>query len=271
MPRSARGSPPASPSSCASAATASPPGFVGTPLVTDALTDGRAPLRRRAPAAADRVPVVALPRDDGRDHGVGALGQPAARRLGQPRRDDLVQPLRARRGRRLAAPHGRGPRARCPRLPPHPHRAAAARRRSTTRRARHLTPYGPASVAWHREATGCRGHGRGAAEHRRRSSTCRAPTPAVVGSGRHEWRFTERSRMPRAAARSTSTRRAPPSSTTPRRTARCSTRSPRRPRRAEAVRADTVWAEGRPLARRAHVHPAGRARRRRARPRAATS
>ena len=33
-----------------------------------------------------RVPVVALPGDDGRDDDLGALGQPAARRHGQPRR-----------------------------------------------------------------------------------------------------------------------------------------------------------------------------------------
>ena len=152
---------------------------------------GGTPLRRRAPAAADRVPVVALPRDDGRDHGVGALGQPAARRLGEPRRDDLVQPLRARRGRRLAAPHGRGPRTGCPRLPPHPDRAAAARRagararRRTARRtarppspgaARATTVVVTAEVPPNTEAV----------------VDLPGSTPFVVGSGRHEWRFAER-------------------------------------------------------------------------------
>ena len=54
-------------------------GFVGTPLVTDALTDGGLPRRSRPAAAADREPVVAVPGHDGRDHDLGALGQPAAR------------------------------------------------------------------------------------------------------------------------------------------------------------------------------------------------
>ena len=41
--------------------------------------------RRRLPAAApDRLPVVAVRGDDGRDDGLGALGQPARRRLDQP-------------------------------------------------------------------------------------------------------------------------------------------------------------------------------------------
>ena len=82
----------------------------------------RADARRRArhrlpPAAAARVPVLAVPGDDGRDDDLGALGQPAPGRHGQPGRDDLVQPLRARRGRRLAAPHRRRPRAGRARLP----------------------------------------------------------------------------------------------------------------------------------------------------------
>ena len=53
---------------------------------------------------------MALPGDHGRDDDLGALGLHAPGRLDQPRRDDVVQPLRARRGRRLAAPHGRRPR-----------------------------------------------------------------------------------------------------------------------------------------------------------------
>ena len=55
-------------------------GFVGTPLIADALTDA-GDLDAGVPAAAaDRVPVVALPGDDGRDDDLGALGQHAARR-----------------------------------------------------------------------------------------------------------------------------------------------------------------------------------------------
>ena len=51
-------------------------GFVGTPLIADALTCAR-PRRRGLPAAAaDRLPVLAVRGDDGRDHGLGALGQP---------------------------------------------------------------------------------------------------------------------------------------------------------------------------------------------------
>ena len=73
-------SPTASRRSCARAATASPPASSAHPLVTDALSGGRAPRRRRAAAPPDRVPVVALPGDDGRDDRLGALGQPAARR-----------------------------------------------------------------------------------------------------------------------------------------------------------------------------------------------
>ena len=89
--------------------------------------------RRRLPAAAPaRVPVVALPGHDGRDDDLGALGQHAARRHGQPRRDDLVQPLRARRGRRLAAPHRRRPRAGRARLPPARVRPLPGRRPDAT-------------------------------------------------------------------------------------------------------------------------------------------
>nr|BFE71701.1 hypothetical protein GCM10020092_050020 [Actinoplanes digitatis] len=74
----------------------------------DRRADRRGRARAGVPAAvADRLPVVALPGDDGRDDRLGTLGQHAAGRLGQPRRDDVVQPLRARRGRRLAAPPGR--------------------------------------------------------------------------------------------------------------------------------------------------------------------
>ncbi len=64
-------------------------GFVGTPLVADALSDGGHLARPNTAAAADRVPVMAVPRHHGR-HRLGALGQHAAGRVGEPRRDDLV-------------------------------------------------------------------------------------------------------------------------------------------------------------------------------------
>ena len=68
---------------------------------------GRGCDRVRAAAAA-REPVLALSRHDGRHDDLGAVGLDAPRRVHQSRRHDLVQPLRVRRGRRLAAPHGRG-------------------------------------------------------------------------------------------------------------------------------------------------------------------
>ena len=88
-------------------------GFLGTPLIADALTQaGHVDVAYRL-LLQDGVPVVALPGDDGRDDGLGALGQHAPRRHDQPRPDDLVQPLRAGRGGRLAAPdRSRGSRRR---------------------------------------------------------------------------------------------------------------------------------------------------------------
>ena len=54
-------------------------GFVGTPIVQDALTaTGHLDVATRL-LLADRVPVLALPGDDGRDHDLGALGQHARR------------------------------------------------------------------------------------------------------------------------------------------------------------------------------------------------
>ena len=140
--------------------------------------------RRLRPAARAGVPVVALPGDHGRDHDLGALGQHAARRHRQPRHDDLVQPLRARRGRGLAAPRGRGPRPCRAGLPPDPLRPAArwrphlgdrarTRRRTVARRSR------GASMATSSSSTSsCR-------PAPRRPSTCRAATPVEVGSGAH--------------------------------------------------------------------------------------
>ena len=86
--------------------------------------------RRRCLPAADRagVPVLAVPGDPRRDDDLGAVGQPAARRHRQPRKDDLVQPLRARLDRRLDAPGRRRSRAGRARLPRDPVPAQAGRR-----------------------------------------------------------------------------------------------------------------------------------------------
>ena len=136
-------------------------------------------------------------------------------------------------------------------------------------RAEHRTPYGPASVAWRREGDDGRGHGRGAAEHRRRSSTCRAPSRSVVGSGRHEWRFTERadaaSRRPLGLDSPSAAIIDDPEAYR----VLLDTLAAHDPARAEAVRVDTVWAEGRPLRQALMFTPPERARRRRARPRGA--
>ena len=71
------------------------------------------PRRRRVPAAvADREPVLAVRGEAGRDHDLGAVGLAAAGRHRQPQRDDVVQPLRLRRGRRLDAPRRGRARAR---------------------------------------------------------------------------------------------------------------------------------------------------------------
>ncbi|MEG8035558.1 family 78 glycoside hydrolase catalytic domain [Sphingomonas sp. LR61] len=69
----------------------------------------RTPRRRVPAAAADGVPVVAVPGDDGCDDGLGALGLDAAGRHHQPGRDDLVQPLRTRCRGGLDAPGGGRP------------------------------------------------------------------------------------------------------------------------------------------------------------------
>ena len=75
-------------------------GFAGTPFITDALTE-TGHLDEAYRLLLERgLPVVALPGDHGRHHGLGALGLDAAGRHHQPRRDDQLQPLRpGRRGR----------------------------------------------------------------------------------------------------------------------------------------------------------------------------
>ena len=100
-------------------------GFLGTPLIADALTStGHADVAYRL-LLQTGCPSWLYAGDDGRHDGVGALGQPARRRLDQPRRDDVVQPLRARRRGRLAAPDGRRARTRRARLPPAGRQAGA--------------------------------------------------------------------------------------------------------------------------------------------------
>ena len=121
-------------------------GFLGTPLVTDALTNaGELSTGLRAAAAAGE-PVVALPGDDGRDDDLGALGLDAPGRLDQPRRDDVVQPLRVRRGGRLAAPHGRRSRRRRRRATGRLRIAPRPGPGITSAAATHETPYGTAAV-----------------------------------------------------------------------------------------------------------------------------
>ena len=103
-------------------------GFVGTPLVSDALTGTGAPRRGLRPAPGAATAPHGCTRSPWGDHGLGALGQHAARRHRQPGRDDLVQPLRARRRRRLAAPRRRRPGTGSAGLPRGAVRAAAGRR-----------------------------------------------------------------------------------------------------------------------------------------------
>ena len=92
-------------------------GFVGTPLVTDALTSSRhldvayrLMLQTGCPSWLYAVTMGATTVWERWD----AMLPDGSH---QPGRDDVVQPLRLRRGGRLAAPHGRGPRPGGPRLP----------------------------------------------------------------------------------------------------------------------------------------------------------
>lgn len=113
-------------------------------------------------------------------------------------------------------------------------------------RASHVTPYGPASVAWHREGDEV-------------VVTAEVPPnteavvdlpgaePAVVGSGRHEFRFTEATD---AASRRPLDLDSPSAAIIDDPEAYrvlLDTLASHDPARAEAVRIDTVWAEGRPL------------------------
>ena len=125
-------------------------GFVGTPLVLDALVDtGHADVAGTA-ASADRLPFVAVPGHDGCDHHLGTMGLDAAGRLDQSRRDDLLQPLRVRLRRGLAVPTIGRHRTCGARIPSHPLRTdTRGRSGSRERNARH--PSGRVVGGWERE------------------------------------------------------------------------------------------------------------------------
>lgn len=113
-------------------------------------------------------------------------------------------------------------------------------------RASHRTPYGPASVGWRRDGDAV-------------VVTAEVPpnteavvdlpgvAASVVGSGLHEWRFTEatdaRSRRPLGLDSPSAAIIDDPEAYR----ALLDTLASHDPARAEAVRTDTVWAEGRPL------------------------
>ena len=117
-----------SPSSCARRGNRIATGLRRHPARLGRADPDRAPRQGLRSAARAGLPLVAVPGRHGRDHGLGALGQPAARRQRQPGHDDLVQPLRARRRRRLAAPRRRRPRTGRAGLPRGAVRSAAGRR-----------------------------------------------------------------------------------------------------------------------------------------------
>ena len=174
-------------------------GFVGTPLISDALTVGRRGRPGVPPAAADRLPVLAVRGDDGRHDGLGALGQHAARRQHQPRRDDVVQPLRARRGRRLDAPPRRRarpgdaglPRAsRCARCPAA--QLTDAPRRATSRRTARQPWPGPRDDGRFTLPSRCR------SAARRRSPARTAARRSRSATARHEWTSPTRTPSDRA-------------------------------------------------------------------------
>ena len=81
-------------------------GFVGTPYLCHVLTSLR--LRRSRVSAPEprAVPVLALPREAGRNNDLGALGRGEARRILPGSGHELAQPLRVRRHRRVDVPRG---------------------------------------------------------------------------------------------------------------------------------------------------------------------
>ena len=162
-------------------------GFVGTPLVTDALTSSRhldvayrLMLQTGCPSWLYAVTMGATTVWERWD----AMLPDGSH---QPGRDDVVQPLRLRRGGRLAAPHGRGPRPGGPRLPraagpargdPPPDRGLGAPSHALRRRRGLLGTVGgpaPAAASSSRSATTATVHVPGQAE------------PVRVGHGTHAW------------------------------------------------------------------------------------
>ena len=143
-------------------------GFVGTPARRRRADPHGARRHGVAAPAPDREPVVAVPGDDGRHDGLGALGQHARGRHHQPRRDDVVQPLRARCDRRLAAPSRRRARPRGARATAGSGSRRSRSAASTTQRpsTRRLTGV-PASPG-RRTRAADHGDGDGPAEHARR-------------------------------------------------------------------------------------------------------
>ncbi|MDQ1125579.1 alpha-L-rhamnosidase [Microbacterium sp. SORGH_AS 505] len=156
----------------------------------------RPPRRGRAPADADGMPVVALPRDAGRDHGLGAMGLAPARRHRESGRDDLVQPLRAGCGRRLAASDCRRPRACRSGLPAAAHRTSAARDAVVrVGPPPHPVRRGVGLVASRRRRD--RGDRGGAGEHDRRGRRAGRTGRGRIGSPRMALRRPDRSPAPR--------------------------------------------------------------------------
>ena len=164
-------------------------GFVGHPSDRRRPHQHRPPAAGRTDAAADRMPLLAVPDHHGRDHHLGTLGLHAGGRLDQPRRDDHLQPLRPRRDRRLAAPRGCRPR---------PCRAGlqeAGDRPPTAAgtglgQYRHETPYGAAEVEWRHEGQiAVR-----AIVPANTTAVVRLPGTAAftVAAGSHEWMVADR-------------------------------------------------------------------------------
>ena len=171
--------------------TASRPGSPARRTSLDALTS-TGHLDDGVPAAARaRLPVLALPGDDGRDHDLGALGLDAARRQHQPGRDDQLQPLRPRRGRGLDAPRRRRHRPARARLPAGAGRPAPGGG-ITSADSSLETPYGQLVVRWtadgeelssldDRRARRRHGRGQGCRESRSRGRARSPPAGRHVG------------------------------------------------------------------------------------------
>ena len=165
-------------------------GFVGTPLICDALTSTGHPDVAHRLLLQTGVPVLAVRRHHGRDHGLGAVGQHAPRRAGQPGEMTSFNHYalgavadwmhRSVAGLAPAAPGYRHLLVRP--IPP---------AQLTSASARHVTPYGPAEVQWSRsdgeldlQVSVPVGSG----------ATVYVPGSAgaeIVGPGHHRWRVAD--------------------------------------------------------------------------------